>query len=207
MKQKKNRLIFLILKICYVAILLVLMVLIVQNLPKIGIKAISLRSITHIFSNNASNSEKSQVQNKNIITEEKNKSRVSHEEGSLSSIPSSELVKVATLKQNYQVIKLKGIGEEVDFPILVVKNDVPAYFFFDMRGYKQPKGEYTLINVDRGIQLASSIENKPKFAINFRFYSDGTYAFLKDGLVINLIKVVEDLHKVDVEKIRKGFFK
>lgn len=125
----------------------------------------------------------------------------------VSKLPSARLVKLAKLKGQTQRVTVTGIGTEFDPPLLVVQNNVMMYLHYNMKKFDNPRGEYTIINIKKGTQLSSNLENKRSFTLEFRFFGSGSYAVLKDGFVINAIKVVDNLRTVDIDKIRSEFLK
>lgn len=123
----------------------------------------------------------------------------------ISKVPTDRLVKIASLKGNTKSITIKGIGYEFEPPIIVAKSNIKTEIAYDLKSFDTPVGTYQLVEANTGKVLISFIGNKTSAILSYKFTKQGTFAILKDGQTINVIKVLDSVNNLDLNKIRTEF--
>lgn len=123
----------------------------------------------------------------------------------ISKVSTVRLVKIATLEGNIQNITIKGIGYEFEPPVIVVRRNIKADIIYDLKSFDTPLGRFQLIDVNTGKELTSFVGNKTSTVLSYEFIREGTYAILKDGQTINVIKVLNSIKNLDLDKIRNEY--
>jgi sulfite exporter TauE/SafE/plastocyanin domain-containing protein/copper chaperone CopZ len=119
-----------------------------------------------------------------------------------SEVASDVFVKKAVLSEGIQTIDAKAIGYEFDPLIIVVEKDIPVRINIDANEFDYPSGSFEVIDGDTGeIIIEAELLNNIT-VIEFTYDTPGIYGILKDGTVLSIIEVVEDIGNADINLIR-----
>lgn len=123
----------------------------------------------------------------------------------ISKVATDRLVKIANINGNNQSITIKGIGYEFEPPVIVVKSNIKTDIIYDLKSFDTPEGKYQLIDAITGKELISFTESKTSATLSYKFTKQGTYVVLKDDQTMNVIKVLDSVNNLDLNKIRTEF--
>ncbi len=123
----------------------------------------------------------------------------------ITKVSTDRLVKVAAIDGNSQSITIKGIGYEFEPMIIVAKSNVKTNITYDLKAFDTPEGKYQLVDATTGNEVTSLTGNKTSTILSYKFTKQGTYVVLKDGQTINVIKVLDSVNNLDLNKIRSEF--
>jgi plastocyanin domain-containing protein len=76
---------------------------------------------------------------------------------------------------------------------------------FDLSDFDNAEGEFYILEIDTGENLASFTGKKSKNEVDINPEKPGTYAIVTKDYIIGLIEVVEDLAAADLEDIRTKY--
>ncbi len=120
-------------------------------------------------------------------------------------VPTETLVKKSIISGSYQSATFKGIGYELSPLIIVTGNTINTKLTFDLSDFNNAEGEYVIVDAATEDKLSSFIAKKGVNEVEFSPKKIGTYAILKDDVVLGIIDVVNDLTTTDVEEIRDKY--
>jgi sulfite exporter TauE/SafE/plastocyanin domain-containing protein/copper chaperone CopZ len=123
----------------------------------------------------------------------------------ISKVETDRLVKKAAIVGKYQGVKIKGIGNELDPVIVVLNKDIKAKLTFDLNSFDNANSKFQIIDGDTGEVAVSFDGKKDIFEVEISPGKLVPYGISKDGQVIGIIEVVEDIQTVDLEKVRKAY--
>lgn len=120
-------------------------------------------------------------------------------------VPTETLVKKSIISGSYQSATFKGIGYELSPLIIVTGNTINTKLTFDLSDFNNAEGEYVIVDAATEDKITSFIAKKGVNEVEFSPKKIGTYAILKDDVVLGIIDVVNDLTTTDVEEIRDKY--
>jgi plastocyanin domain-containing protein/sulfite exporter TauE/SafE/copper chaperone CopZ len=123
----------------------------------------------------------------------------------ISKVPTERILQKATLHNEKQTVKLKGMGYEFEPLVVVISKQIMTILTFDLAEFDNPEGNWEIIDY-RQKKIISSFQGKNGIVeVNFRAESPGTFGIYKNRKVTGVIEVVDDLATTDLEKLRTKF--
>ena len=123
----------------------------------------------------------------------------------LGKIPTETLVNTAMVIGKNQSATIKGIGYEFKPLIVVVNKDIKTKLTFDLTAFDNPDGKFELVSAKTADTFKSFDGKKGVVDLDITFNELGGYGVVKDGRILGIIEVVDDIKKSDLEKIRETY--
>ncbi|BCN31084.1 urease accessory protein UreH domain-containing protein [Anaeromicropila herbilytica] len=123
----------------------------------------------------------------------------------ISKVKTNLLIHKTKVTETNQTATIKGIGYEFEPLILVGTKNIDTTLSFNLNKFDTPTGTYSIVNSNSGDTLTSFEGKKGTIKTEVKFAEEGVYAILKDGSVLGIIVIVDDLSKVDLEQIRADY--
>lgn len=120
----------------------------------------------------------------------------------LTQVPTEKLINKALVDGKYQSAAFKGIGYELQPLIAVTGSSEKTKLSLDLNDYDNAEGEYQILDVKTGEEVTSFTAKKGINEVEFSPKKTGGYAILRDGYVLGIIEVVDNLEAADLEEIR-----
>ena len=125
--------------------------------------------------------------------------------GDIDQVLTETLVNKALVEDKYQSLTFEGIGYELKPMIAVTGSGEKTKVTFDLSDFDNAEGEFYILEIDTGKNLASFTGKKSKNEVDINPEKPGTYAIVTKDYIIGLIEVVEDLAAADLEDIRTKY--
>jgi sulfite exporter TauE/SafE/plastocyanin domain-containing protein/copper chaperone CopZ len=123
----------------------------------------------------------------------------------LSKVPTETMVNTAMVIGNNQSATIKGIGYEFKPLIVVVDKNIKTKLTFDLTAFSNPEGKFQLVSAKTADTFKSFDGKKEIIDLDITFNEVGGYGIVKDGKILGIIEVVDDIKKADLEKIRQTY--
>ncbi len=123
----------------------------------------------------------------------------------ITQVPTEKLISKALVDGQNQNARFKGIGYELQPLIVVAGNSGKIKLTFDLSDFDNAEGEYFIVDAITGEDVSSFIAKKGINEVEFSPKKTGGYAIYKDNYALGIIKVVDNLNAVDLEKIREEY--
>lgn len=123
----------------------------------------------------------------------------------LSKVTTDRLIHKAVVSGSNQAALIKGIGYEFDPLIIVATKNINTTLSIDLNKFDTPDGTFTISSADTGNPITSFEGKKGIVKVNAKFDNNGMYGIIKDNKIIGAVVIVDDLAKVDLEKIRTDY--
>lgn len=120
----------------------------------------------------------------------------------LSQVPTERLIKKAVASGKSQSIVIKGIGYEFEPLIVVANSNFETKMTLDLNSFDNPEGKFEIINSETNIAIASFDGKKGIINAAFNTQEAGNYLIIKDGSLISVMKVVDNINSADLNSIR-----
>jgi sulfite exporter TauE/SafE/plastocyanin domain-containing protein/copper chaperone CopZ len=123
----------------------------------------------------------------------------------ISKVPTERILQKATLENQQQAVKLKGIGYEFEPLVAVIAKQIRTTITFDLTEFDNPEGNWEIVDY-RQKKIISTFQGQKGFVeVNFQAESSGTFGIYKDRKVTGVIEVVDDLETINLETLRAKF--
>ncbi|GAA0730144.1 sulfite exporter TauE/SafE family protein [Clostridium malenominatum] len=123
----------------------------------------------------------------------------------ITTTPTETLVSKAEVLKEYQSVKFKGSGYELQPLIVVTGNSTKTKLTFDLNAFDNAEGEYLIIDATTGNTITSFTGKKGMNEIEFNPKKVGGYAIIKGDSVLGIIEVVDDLNGTDIQTVRDKY--
>jgi len=123
----------------------------------------------------------------------------------LSKVPTEAVVNTAMVIGKNQSATIKGIGYEFKPLIVVVDKNIKTKLTFDLTDFDNPEGKFELVSAKTAEAFKSFDGKKGVIDLDITFNEVGGYGIVKDGKILGIIEVVDDIKKADLEKIRQTY--
>ncbi len=120
----------------------------------------------------------------------------------LSQVPTERLIKKAVVSGKSQSIAIKGIGYEFEPLIVVANSNFETKMTLDLNSFDNPESKFEIINSETNIAIASFDGKKGITNVAFKTKEAGNYLIIKDGSLISVMKVVDNIKLADLNSIR-----
>ncbi|HEY5561297.1 MAG TPA: sulfite exporter TauE/SafE family protein [Clostridiaceae bacterium] len=120
----------------------------------------------------------------------------------ITKVLTSRLIHKAVVAGNIQSIKIAGKGYEFEPLITVLNNGIKAKLSVDLSKFDTPEGTYTVVNLGSQETQASFQGKKGTVNVDLTLTKSDGYGIYKDGNILAVIEVVDDINKADLEAIR-----
>lgn len=121
----------------------------------------------------------------------------------LTQVPTETLINKVLIDGENQSIAFKGIGYELKPLVAVTSSIGKTNLTFDLNDFDDAEGEYHIIDITTGEEVASFTGKKGINAVGFSPKTAGGYAILKDDYVMGIVEVVDNIKDANLEEIRK----
>lgn len=122
-------------------------------------------------------------------------------------VATKRLIHKATVSGDDQIVNITGSGYELEPLVSVMKMGKDTAIKFDFTGFDKPEGNWELVDYSQKKVIYAFNGRKEGNVIELQAKSLGTLGIYKDKKVVGIIEVVDDLEKIDIEKIRDKFLK
>ncbi|WP_055667247.1 sulfite exporter TauE/SafE family protein [Desnuesiella massiliensis] len=119
--------------------------------------------------------------------------------------PTEKLVKLAKIDKDGQSISIKGQGYEFDPIVTVLNKGLNTKLTIDLRNFDNVEGTYYLFDIDSSKNILSFKGKKDIINLNFTRDITSTLGIIKDGQLLGILEVVDDLNKVNLDDVRRKF--
>ncbi|MBV7276319.1 sulfite exporter TauE/SafE family protein [Clostridium sp. PL3] len=123
----------------------------------------------------------------------------------MNKVPTEIIVKTATVIGNSQSSTIKGIGYELKPLIVVVDKNIKTKLTFDLNDFDNPEGKFEIVLAKSSNTIKSFDGRKGVIDLDITFNEASAYDIMKDGKILGIIEVVDDIKKADLEKIRQTY--
>ncbi|WP_251859995.1 sulfite exporter TauE/SafE family protein [Clostridium sp. Marseille-Q2269] len=123
----------------------------------------------------------------------------------LNAVPTQKIINKATPSGEYNSVKFKGIGYELQPLIVVTGNSSKTKLTFDLKDFDNAEGKYLIIDSETRNVVYSFTGKKGINEVEFNPKKLGSYEILKDNIILGGIEVVDNLNSADLKKIRQKF--
>ncbi|HWR42805.1 heavy-metal-associated domain-containing protein [Sporomusa sp.] len=124
-----------------------------------------------------------------------------------STVPNPRLVKKAFKQNDSQQVAIEGVGHDFQPPVVVVEKQVDSRITIDLTRFDNPAGLWEIYSYTEK-KVVIIFQAKPSLnEMNFFSPTHGTFGIYKDGNIIGVIEVVDDLAKADLETIRDKYLR
>lgn len=123
-----------------------------------------------------------------------------------SKVPTNRLIHKASIAGEKQTISIKGIGYEFEPLVAVIAKGKPVKFVFELTEFDSPEGKFEIIEGVSKKTLISFPGNRGTTVVQFTPVQSGSYGIFKNGNVMGVIEVVEDVTAADLENVRVKLF-
>lgn len=123
----------------------------------------------------------------------------------ITKVPTDTLINKASALGNYQSVKFKGIGYELQPLIVVTGNTTKTKLTFDLSDFDNVEGKYLIVDAITGDEITSFNAKKGVNEVEFSPKKVGGYAIVKDDFILGIIEVVDNLDTADLEKMRDTY--
>jgi sulfite exporter TauE/SafE/plastocyanin domain-containing protein/copper chaperone CopZ len=123
----------------------------------------------------------------------------------ISKVSTDRLVKKATVEGKSQSVNIKGIGSEFEPVIVVINKNIKTKLIFDFTSFDIADGKFQIIDGETGEEFTSFEGKKGIVEVEFTGSKLIPYGISKDGQVISIIEVVDDIQTADLEVIREKY--
>jgi sulfite exporter TauE/SafE/plastocyanin domain-containing protein/copper chaperone CopZ len=123
----------------------------------------------------------------------------------ITKVPTENLVSKALAAGQYQNVKFKGIGYELQPLIVVTGSGSSTKITFDMNAFDNAEGQYIILDAVTGDEVTSFTAKKGSTDFEFKPKKAGGYAILKDSGILGIIEVVDDLKNTKLEDVRNKY--
>ena len=123
----------------------------------------------------------------------------------ISLAPTETLVSKAITSGQYQSAKFEGIGYELKPLIIATSITLNTKLTLDLSDFDNAEGEYSIVDATTEDTVTSFTGKKGVNEVEFSPKTTGTFAVVKDDVVLGIIDVVDDLKALDVEEIRSKY--
>jgi plastocyanin domain-containing protein len=123
----------------------------------------------------------------------------------ITKVPTETLVGKALAAGQYQNVKFKGIGYELQPLIVVTGSGLSTKITFDMNAFDNAEGQYIILDAVTGDEVTSFTAKKGSTDFEFKPKKAGGYAILKDNGILGIIEVVDDLKGTKLEDVRNKY--
>ncbi|WPC39464.1 sulfite exporter TauE/SafE family protein [Clostridium sp. JS66] len=123
----------------------------------------------------------------------------------LSEVETKTLVNTAMIVGNNQSAAIKGIGYEFKPLIVVVNKNIKTKITFDLTEFDNADGKFELVSAKTAETFKSFNGKKGIVDLDITFNEAEGYGIVKDGKILGVIQVVDDIKKADLESIRKSY--
>ncbi|KZL91447.1 sulfite exporter TauE/SafE family protein [Clostridium magnum] len=123
----------------------------------------------------------------------------------LSTVSTETIVNTAMVIGKNQSATIKGIGYEFKPLIVVVNKDIKTKLTFDLTSFDNPDGKFELVSAKTADTFKSFDGKKGVVDLDITFSELGGYGIVKDGRILGIIEVVDDIKNADLEKIRQTY--
>ena len=123
----------------------------------------------------------------------------------LSTVSTETIVNTAMVIGKNQSATIKGIGYEFKPLIVVVNKDIKTKLTFDLTAFDNPDGKFELVSAKTTDIFKSFDGKKGVVDLDITFNELGGYGVVKDGRILGIIEVVDDIKNADLEKIRQTY--
>ncbi|WP_411679321.1 sulfite exporter TauE/SafE family protein [Clostridium thailandense] len=123
----------------------------------------------------------------------------------MSKVPTEIIVKTATVIGNSQSSTIKGIGYELKPLIVVVDKNIKTKLTFDLNDFDNPEGKFEIVLAKSSNTIKSFDGRKGVIDLDITFNEASAYDIMKDGKILGIIEVVDDIKKADLENIRQTY--
>lgn len=118
----------------------------------------------------------------------------------------SALIKKAAAGGDGQTVIVKGSGYELDPLVVVLGQGKTAQITFNLESFDTPEGKYQIVDGNTRSALSNFQGRKGLVTVQFQPRRTGTYGILKDGQLLGIVEVVDDLDRAELDKIREKLF-
>jgi sulfite exporter TauE/SafE/plastocyanin domain-containing protein/copper chaperone CopZ len=125
----------------------------------------------------------------------------------ISKTPTKRLIKKAVIKNNIQSLSIKGIGYELEPLVIVLNKDIDTVLSFDLNSYDYPNYAFDIVDVTSQEIIKTFEADTEVVDISLKFETKGVYAITQGDSLLGIIEVVDNLDVVDLDEIRKNYFK
>ncbi|NMM64471.1 heavy metal transport/detoxification protein [Clostridium sp. P21] len=125
----------------------------------------------------------------------------------LNKVPTESLVSTAMVIGKNQSATIKGIGYEFKPLIIVVDKNIQTKLTFDLTAFDNTEGKFELVSAKTAETFKSFDGKKGVIDLDITFNEASGYGIVKDGKVLGIIELVDDIKKADLENIRKTYIK
>jgi sulfite exporter TauE/SafE/plastocyanin domain-containing protein/copper chaperone CopZ len=123
----------------------------------------------------------------------------------ITQVPTETLINKALVNGKNQNISFKGIGYELKPLIGVTNSSGETKLTFDLSDFDNAEGEYYILDVDTGEEVASFTGKKGIIEVEFGSQDVGGYAILKGDYIMGIVEVVDSMETINLEEIRKQY--
>ncbi|MGE5628238.1 MAG: heavy metal transport/detoxification protein, partial [Solirubrobacterales bacterium] len=123
----------------------------------------------------------------------------------LSQVPTDRLIKKASISGRNQIISVKGIGYEFEPLIIAANKNYTTKITLDLNSFDNPEGKFQIIDSKTNQTLTSFDGKKGVVNVTFDTHETGVYLIIKDGSLLSVIDVVDNLNTTDLNSIRSEF--
>jgi sulfite exporter TauE/SafE/plastocyanin domain-containing protein/copper chaperone CopZ len=111
------------------------------------------------------------------------------------------LITTSKVTEKFQAAIINGVGNEFQPLILVAKNNLNLKLTVDLTKYTNYEGEYIISNIKDGSLVTSFTGQKSIFQIELNFNNPGGYAITKNGEILCIIEVVDNMDNINFDGI------
>lgn len=123
----------------------------------------------------------------------------------LSKVQTEAMVNTTLVIGKNQSAVIKGIGYEFKPLIVVVDKGIKTKLTFDLTNFDNAEGKFELVSATTAETFKSFDGKKGVIDLDVIFNKVGGYGVVKDGKILGVIEVVDDIKKADLEKIRQTY--
>lgn len=124
-----------------------------------------------------------------------------------SKVPTSRLVVKSDKLKDTQNIKMKGIGYELEPVIAVAEEGIKTKLSLDLTSFDNATADYSIVDATNGKLVKDFTGKKGIVEVEFTIKSTGIYGIVRDGELLGLIEIVEDMDAVNLDELRKKYLR
>lgn len=123
----------------------------------------------------------------------------------LSTVPADILVKKAEISGNIQRVRIEGFAYEFKPLVVVLNKSIKTKITLDLNNFEAPGTKFDIVERKSG-KIIKSLKGK-RGVIELEVPTDELTAFgiFKDGRLLTVIEVVDDLGNIDLDSMKKKY--